>query len=61
MSVKAILLSSAMAIGGLSGINAFNDFGSFSLSIKVLPFWLQTLLLLGWTLIFNRVHSKMGL
>ena len=55
LPVKAILLSSAVAIGGLSGINAFSDFGSFSPSIKVQPFWLQTLLLLGyliWLLVF---------
>jgi hypothetical protein len=55
LPVKAILLSGAVAICGLSGINAFSDFGSFSPSIKVLPFWAQTLLLLGyliWLLVF---------
>lgn len=55
LPVKAILLSSAVAICGLSGINAFSDFSSFSPSIKVLPFWAQTLLLLGyliWLLVF---------
>ena len=55
LPVKAVLLSSAVAIGSLSGINAFSDFGSFSPSISVLPFWVQTLLLLGyvvWLLVF---------
>src|SRR4030067_68139 len=55
LPVKAILLSSAVAICGLSGINAFSDFGSFSPRIKVLPFWTQTFLLFGyliWLLVF---------
>ena len=55
LPVKAILLSSAGAICGLSGINAFSDFGSLSQGIKVWPFWLQTFLLLGyliWLLVF---------
>jgi hypothetical protein len=55
LPVKAILLSSAVAICGLSGINAFSNFGSFSPSIEVLPFWVQTLLLFSyliWLLVF---------
>ena len=55
LPVKAVMLSGAVAICGLSRINAFSDFGSFSPSIKVLPFWAQTILLLGyliWLLVF---------
>lgn len=62
MPVKAILLSSAVAICGLAGINAFSDFSSFSPSIKVLPFWTQTSLLLGyliWLLVFYQ-RSRPG-
>ena len=55
LPVKAIMLSSAVAICGLSGINTFSDFASFSPSIKAQPFWVQTILLLGyliWLIIF---------
>lgn len=55
LPVKAIMLSSAVAICGLSGINTFRDFASFSPSINVTPFWVQTILLLGyliWLIVF---------
>lgn len=55
LPVKAIMLSSAVAICGLSGINTFSDFASLSPSINVKPFWVQTVLLLGyliWLIVF---------
>lgn len=55
LPVKAILLSSAVAICALSAINAFSDFNRLSPSIDALPFWVQTVLLLGyvtWLLVF---------
>ena len=55
LPVKAIMLSSAVAICGLSGINTFSDFASLSPSINVKPFWVQTILLLGyliWLFVF---------
>ena len=55
LPVKAIMLSSAVAICALSGINAFSGFDRFSPRIEVLPFWVQTFLLLGyliWLLVF---------
>ena len=50
LPVKAILLSSTIAICGLSGINAFSDFGSKTPAANVLAFWLQTALLLGYVI-----------
>lgn len=55
LPVKAIMLSSAVAICGLSGINTFSDFASLSPSINVKLFWAQTALLLGylvWLIVF---------
>ena len=55
LPVKAILLSSAVAICGLSGINALSDFASLAAGINVFVFWLQTILLLAyvsWLFIF---------
>lgn len=55
LPVKAIIASCTFAIGGLSGINAFSNFSSFSPSIKILPFWVQTISLFGyliWLLVF---------
>ncbi|HQT32240.1 MAG TPA: hypothetical protein PLE48_12775 [Thiobacillus sp.] len=55
LPIKAIMLSSAVAICGLSGINTFSDFDSLSPSINAKPFWVQTLLLLGyliWLIVF---------
>jgi len=55
LPVKAIMLSSAVAICGLSGINTFSDFASLSPSINVKLFWVQTTLLLGyliWLIVF---------
>lgn len=55
LPVKAIMLSSAVAICGLSGINTFSDFASLSSSINVKIFWVQTAVLLGyliWLIVF---------
>lgn len=55
LPVKAIMLSSAVAICGLSGINTFSDFASLSPSINVKFFWVQTVILLGyliWLVVF---------
>lgn len=55
LPVKAIMLSSAVAIFGLSGINTFSDFASLSPSINTKLFWVQTTLLLGyliWLIVF---------
>jgi hypothetical protein len=57
LPVKAIILSSAVAICGLSGINTFSDFASLSPSINVKHFWVQTTLLLGyliWLIVFYK-------
>jgi hypothetical protein len=57
LPVKAILVSGAVAIGGLSRINAFGDLGGLSPAIDVGHFWAQTLLLLGylfWLIVFYR-------
>lgn len=55
LPVKAIMFSSAIAICGLSGINALSDFASLAPDIQVQPFWAQTILLLGyliWLFVF---------
>lgn len=55
LPVKAIMLSSAVAICGLSGINTFSDFASLSSSVNVKIFWVQTAVLLGyliWLIVF---------
>src|SRR4030065_792998 len=55
LPLKAIMLSSAVAIFGLSGINTFSDFASLSPSINTKLFWVQTTLLLGyliWLIVF---------
>ena len=55
LPVRAIMLSSAVAICGLSGINTFSELASLSPSINVKFFWVQTTLLLGyliWLIVF---------
>lgn len=55
LPVKAVMLSSAVAIFGLTEINAFSDFASLSPNINVKIFWVQTALLLSyliWLVVF---------
>jgi hypothetical protein len=62
LPVKAILVSGAVAICGLSRINVFTDFGSLSPAIDVVHLWVQPLLLFGypvWLLVFYQ-RSRSG-
>jgi hypothetical protein len=55
VSVRALLVVSAVAILGFSRINALTDFGSFSPDITAQVFWAQVAILfcyLVWLLIF---------
>lgn len=57
LPVKAIILSSTVAICGLSGINTFSDFATLSPNISIKHFWVQTTLLLGylmWLIVFYK-------
>ena len=57
LPVKAILLSCAIAICGLSGINALGDFSSLAPGANLNAFWVQTALLLcylAWLYVFYR-------
>ncbi len=57
LPVRAILLSSTVAILGLAGINASDDLGGFSSGVGVAPFWVQTAFLLAylvWLFVFYR-------
>jgi hypothetical protein len=65
LPVKAILVAGAAAILGLCRINAFSDLSTLAPGSATAPFWMQTLLLLGyliWLFVFyRRARSRAAL
>ncbi len=56
--VRAILVSGAVAVGGLSLVNSVTDFQTLSPSANVRVFWMETLGLLGYLVWLGVFHYR---